>query len=864
MSEKPSQTPWVLVWVFLLLVLGISLTGYWYYFNEKKKIKVDQQNELSLIARTKADRILNWRQERIHDGELFFKNPFMAQRIKEFLKNPKSFEVKQEMLGWMVSLLRLPDYSNVFLLDPKGRVRLTGGNEDEGLGKQVQAMAVEAIKAKEVFFSDLVQDELNQNIHLDLLVPIISFDDPDQQIVGLVIIRIDPYQFLYPLVQAWPTSSQTSETLLVRRDGEELLCLNVLRHQKQTAFVLRIPFQPPKGAQPKAIPKTEGIFEFVDYRSVPVLGSLLKIPHSPWILLSKIDSEEIFKPVREMAKLVITLGCLLVVVAGTSLGFYWRHRKALFYRQQYEIELEKKRAEAALRESEANYRAIYDAANDAIFVHDMDTGAILDLNQKGCEMYGHTVAEVRRLDVEALSAGIPPYTQKDALRWITSAIHGEAQLFEWLARDNAGRHFWVEVNLKRVAIGGQDRLLAVVRDISERKKAEEERNRLEERLRRAEKMEALGTLAGGVAHDLNNVLGVLVGYSELLMLDVPEGSPLRDHTWNILQAGQRATAIIQDLLTLARRGVAISEITNLNRIISDFLKTPEFDRIKSHHPDISFRMELDPALLNIKGSPVHLDKTVMNLVSNAAEAVPGPGEVVIRTENQYIDKPIPGYEETREGEYALLMVSDTGSGIPPSDLGRIFEPFYTKKVMGRSGTGLGLAVVWGTIKDHSGYIDVQSQEGKGSTFLLYFPVTREAVAEDRESIPRSEYTGRGESILVVDDVEEQRVLAATMLGSLGYKVDTAAGGKEAVDYLKSHRADLLVLDMIMDPGIDGLETYRRILEIHPGQRAVIVSGFSETDRLRQAQALGAGAYVRKPYLLGIIGEAVRRELDRKS
>jgi CheY-like chemotaxis protein len=216
----------------------------------------------------------------------------------------------------------------------------------------------------------------------------------------------------------------------------------------------------------------------------------------------------------------------------------------------------------------------------------------------------------------------------------------------------------------------------------------------------------------------------------------------------------------------------------------------------------------------------------------------------------------------QEGEYAVLTVSDTGSGISPADLGRIFEPFYTKKVMGRSGTGLGLAVVEGTIKDHNGYIDVQSIEGKGSIFTLYFPVTREDITKTEQAILRSTYMGRGERILVIDDVDGQRLLASAMLESLGYKVESVAGGYEAVEFVKNQPFDLLILDMIMDPGIDGLETYRRILEIHKDQKAIIVSGFAMTERVRQAQEIGAGAYVKKPYLLEKIGIAVRRELDK--
>ena len=389
-----------------------------------------------------------------------------------------------------------------------------------------------------------------------------------------------------------------------------------------------------------------------------------------------------------------------------------------------------------------------------------------------------------------------------------------------------------------------------------------ERRRLEERLSRAEKMEALGTLAGGVAHDLNNVLGVLVGYSELLLEKIPKGDPLNRHVSHILQSSERGAAIIQDLLTLARRGVTVSEVINLNDVVLDYFGTPECEKLKDHHPNVAFLTDLEKNLLNIKGSPIHLEKAVMNLVSNAAEAISDGGLVMIRTENRYLDKPLRGYDDMQEGDYVVLTVSDNGKGISPADLGKIFEPFYTKKVMGRSGTGLGLAVVWGTVKDHDGYIDVQSEEGKGSTFVIYFPVTREELTEDQQKISPDQYMGGQESILVVDDVEGQRELAVSMLTRLGYRVRAVSSGEEAAAYIKSNEVDLLVLDMIMEPGIDGLETYQRILEINPKQKAVIVSGFSETDRVKKAQSLGAGTYVKKPYVLEKLGLAIKKELER--
>jgi two-component system, cell cycle sensor histidine kinase and response regulator CckA len=253
----------------------------------------------------------------------------------------------------------------------------------------------------------------------------------------------------------------------------------------------------------------------------------------------------------------------------------------------------------------------------------------------------------------------------------------------------------------------------------------------------------------------------------------------------------------------------------------------------------------------------------MNLVSNAAESISGKGEGTIRTESRYLDKPIRGNDELKEGDYAVLTVSDTGMGIPAENREKIFEPFYTKKTMGRSETGLGLAIVWGTVKDHNGYIDLQMEVGKGTAFMLYFPVMREEQIAPQQKEPIERYMGKRESVLVVDDIAKQRDVASRLLKRLGYEVHVVSGGEAVVEYLKENKADILVLDMIMPTGIDGLETYERVLEVNPEQKAILVSGFSETDRVREAQRLGAGAYVKKPYILEKISVAIRDELNRK-
>ena len=646
----------------------------------------------------------------------------------------------------------------------------------------------------------------------------------------------------------------------------------------------------------------------------------------------------------------------------------------------------RKNAERALKASEANYRAIFDAANDAVFIHDLQTGKILDVNKKMCQMYGYSEIEARSISVEELSSGSSPFTQNDALRWIKKAAQGEPQLFEWKAKNKAGSLFWVEVNLKRAVIGGKDRLLASVRDISKRKKTEEEKKdseerfnsfmkhlpalafmkdtdgryiylneacqkfynvdpaerigkidtdlfsetvakkirendkkvmrqnkvlstietvevgnqlqyhqitkfpilkngiatslagiaiditnkinaekdkqRLEAQLQRAQKMEALGLLAGGVAHDLNNVLSGIVSYPELLLMDLPENSPLRSPILTIQESGLKAAAIVEDLLTLARRGIITTEVLDLNDIIIDYLDSPEHLKLQNHHPSVSIETNLSARLSKVIGSEVHLRKTVMNLITNAAEAQPKGGMIFISTINRYIDKPICGYDEVQEGDYIILAAQDKGIGIAAEDLNRIFEPFYTKKVMSRSGTGLGMAVVWGTVQDHNGYINIKSLEGVGTTFELYFPITREEISQVINNKTIEEYKGSNESILIVDDVEQQREIASNILRSLNYSVKTVSSGEEAIKYLKSNTADILVLDMIMNPGIDGFEAYKRIVKLHPGQKAIIVSGFAETERVRETQRLGAGAYIKKPYTMETIGIAVKAELQK--
>ncbi|MCP4689128.1 MAG: PAS domain S-box protein [Desulfobacterales bacterium] len=522
------------------------------------------------------------------------------------------------------------------------------------------------------------------------------------------------------------------------------------------------------------------------------------------------------------------------------------------------------RAEKEKRESEEKYRIITENVSDAIWMLDISTLTFTYASPSLERITGWTPEELQTISVEetltprswelsanALAEELAREEKKDA-----DPKRARVLELEQVKKDGSITPVEVTVSFIRDDAGNITGVIGVGREIKERKQ-------LEARLRTAKKMEAIGSLAGGVAHDLNNILSGVINYPELLLLDLPAESPLRKPIETIQKSGEKAATIVQDLLTLARRGVASRDVLNINQVIIDYLKSPEYMRLRSFHPGVVVERRLNDALYNISGSKVHLLKTVMNLVSNAAEAMPDGGVILISTDN------LPRetlYDENPAGEktdQVMLRISDTGTGISPEDLERIFEPFYTKKKMGRSGTGLGMSVVWGTIQEHDGYIEVMSEEGEGTTFLIRFPAVKEDIRSKKDAPPMEGYMGKGETILIVDDVEEQREIASGMLTKLGYSTTSVSSGEEAEAYMKTNSADLVLLDMIMDRGIDGLETYKRILRQHPGQKAIIASGYSETRQVRETLEAGAGAYIKKPYLLEKIGMAVRAELDRR-
>lgn len=532
----------------------------------------------------------------------------------------------------------------------------------------------------------------------------------------------------------------------------------------------------------------------------------------------------------------------------------------VFLEQKSDLEIEiaeRRRMEEALRRREGLLRATLESTADGILVATSD-GRVTHWNTKFLEMW-HIPVEIPRSGDDSKLLGHVVGQVRDPEQFLTTIreIYASSEGSFDTVEFADGRAF-DRYSCPLVHEGEIVGRVWSFRDVTQQRKAEEARRQLQESLERAQRMESLGLLAGGVAHDLNNILGPVVGYSELLMRDVNHDPRVFGRLQKINRSAQEAAAVIQDLLALARRGRYDMHPLNINQVVFSYLDSVSCEKLKERYPNTALEVRLSPVVRPIMGSEVHLGKVIMNLITNAFEAMPTGGTLVIQTEQAHLDCLYGGYRDIVPDDYVILRVRDTGTGIAKEDIAKIFEPYFSRKTMGRSGSGLGLSIVYSIVKDHHGYYDIMSEAGRGTEFILYFPATEKMVVTGTE---KSEIKGGSERVLVVDDRPDQREMASEIISSLGYSVQTAENGRRAVELVSHGGVDVIVLDMIMEPDFDGLDTYREILKVCPHQKAIIVSGFSATDRMQQTLDLGAGACVRKPYSVEALALAIRTELD---
>jgi two-component system cell cycle sensor histidine kinase/response regulator CckA len=513
-------------------------------------------------------------------------------------------------------------------------------------------------------------------------------------------------------------------------------------------------------------------------------------------------------------------------------------------------------AREELGTSEQKYRSILESIEEGYFEVDI-AGNLTFFNDSLCKITGYVPDELMGMnnrDYTTRETGKRMYEVFN--RVYRTGNPAQCSDFEIIRKDGNTTILEMSASLMQDSAGKPIGFRGIVRDVTERKRSLEEKKKLETQLYQAQKMEAIGTLAGGIAHDFNNILMAIQGNASLMLLDIDSGHPLYERAKHIQHYVQNASDLTKQLLGFARRGKYDGMPTNLNKLIET--SSVMFGRTKK---EITVQTKLHKDLWMVEVDQGQIEQVLLNLFINAWQAMPGGGSLHIDTENVTLDAHYLKPYTVKPGRYVKISITDTGVGMDKRTLERIFEPFFTTKELGR-GTGLGLASVYGIIKNHEGYINVYSEIEKGTTFTIYLPASETAVV--KEQVFADKLLHGTETLLLVDDEEIIIDVGKQMLDKMGYEVLLAGSGREAIEIYKDHqdRIDLVILDMVM-PGMSGGETFERLREINPGQKVLLSSGYSINGRATEIMERGCDGFMQKPFNMIQLSQKIREILDNE-
>jgi PAS domain S-box-containing protein len=1132
---------WLIAALAMTLIVLLA-GGAWIYHAEESAGQQQAEKELAAIAQLKIDQIVNWRGERLGDAALLMESPFLAQAAARFFASPDG-EPAAELRNFFHSLRTHYHYADALLVDPQGQVRLSLHTKAHNGG--YRAALTNAFRERKPVFTGLHAETQDSVPHISVVAPLFAPSGPAAPPLGAIILISNASEFLYPLIQSWPTPSTTAETLLVQRDGDSVLFLNDLRHRRDAALKLRIPLSATEVPAVMAVLGRKGYVEGMDYRGVASVAVVLPVPDSPWFIVAKDDTAAVFAGWHARATLILAL---LSVLSGglVAIGlFLWQRNQKHHYRELYSVEaqlratveshsitlqavgdgiiatdaqgrvellnpvaealtgwsqeeargkpleevfpiineetrqktanpvakvlaeglvvglanhtlliakngierpvadsaapirdaqgeilgvvlvfrdqtderrthrliqtrltlmeyalthsldellikaldaigglvdspigfyhfvdadqhalslqqwstltlkefcrfegkglhygvdqagvwadciregkpiihndyaslphkkgmpdghatvirelavpviragkvvailgvgnkpaeyteqdsemvayladvtwslVEQKQTDEKLHANEQRYRNLYENMIDAFVLTDIN-GRLREWNKAYRSMLGYSDEELGNLSYLDLT---PPKWHAAEANIVTEQVfaHGSSTLYEKEYQHKDGTIFPVELRTFLLVDqeGKPEGMSAIVRDISERKWAEKERGKLQAQLTQAQKMESVGRLAGGVAHDFNNMLSVIIGYAELALDRVDPADPLHHDLQQIFDAGKRSSDITRQLLAFARKQTIAPKVLDLNETVDGMLKM--LRRLIGE--DINLAWLPGTALGPVKIDPSQMDQLLANLCVNSRDAIAGVGKITIETGKVTFDAAYcADHAGFIPGDFVRLAVSDDGCGMDHNTMANLFEPFFTTKKVGE-GTGLGLATVYGIVKQNNGFINVYSEPGQGTTFKIYLPVHADGAEAVETKSTGETASGQGETILIVEDETAILELARTMLEMLGYTVLTANTPGKALQLAKAHAGEihLLITDVVM-PEMNGRVLADQLHTLYPDLKTLFMSGYT-ANVIAHRGILDEGVrFMHKPFSKQDLAAKVREAL----
>jgi PAS domain S-box-containing protein len=730
--------------VILIIAAVIAAAGYG-FVQQQKRIAIDEAElDLATIADLKASQIVAWRRERMIEASALYHNSMVAHRIKEHLKGSEEVAVRREFQEWLEQLRSGGGYNKVILFNRDLQVITSASFDATPPKPHYLALAGLAAQKQEIIFTDLHYDSDSDSIDVDLIIPILSREHGQSSCIAVLVIDIDPYKYLYPLIRTWPSPSFSGETLLVKRDGNDALFLNTLRFKNDAALKFRIPLTRTDEPAVRAAAGQEGVFAGVDYRGLPVYAAVRTISNSPWSIVTKLDTAEILEPVTKRVGYVVSTCAVILIAIGLGASLFWRRKQEAALYAQFETEREfnreLKRAEQSLQEANtlleervANRTEELSNSNSnlrqeiaerkqieellrkqfqailqspvAIIITDLD-GAIEFVNPKFCEYSGYSYEEVIGQNPRIMkSDSTPPELHKRLWETISA---GNTWMGEFCNRKKSGELFWEYAKI--LPIKNQDGIItnymAFKEDITRRKL-------LEEKLRRSRKLETIGQIAGGVAHEVRNPLNAILSITEALFKEKeiagnPEFVPFIQH---IRTQVNRLANLMNELLDLGK-SIPTSSILPLPLLASCREAIDLWSSSGSAHKiPVIVTADAEQNSMDVMADRGRLVQVIFNLLENAAQHSPANAEIILHITND------------NAGSMATIRVIDTGSGIAPENLPQVFDPFYTGR---RGGTGLGLALVKHFIEDmHGTVVLFNNTPPPGCTVELQIPLSLE-------------------------------------------------------------------------------------------------------------------------------------------